>query len=101
MQSNMDSETIGACFLKSPRGRICIALSDAAYVRAEPVIFDRAERSVYAVLHEAAHFIGQVSEDMAEAFADNEEVLLCAVQADGNMLEISTRLAVTGVKGRG
>jgi nitrite reductase/ring-hydroxylating ferredoxin subunit len=88
-------DNISACFMSNAKGKVCIALSDPEYVRAEKIIFDRQDRSVHAVLHETSHLLGHVSKDMAEVLVDNDEVLLCAVHTNGGIIELTSQLAVS------
>jgi hypothetical protein len=52
-------------------------------------VVDQSTLCVFAVLHEAAHFIGAVSETMADAFSKSDHVLLSAMLGDGTMFELS------------
>lgn len=80
---------VNAAFLRNHAGEVCIALSDPAFVQSDRIVVDRATLCVFAVLHEAAHFIGAVSETMADAFSKNDHVLLSAMRVDGTMFELN------------
>ena len=89
-------DDLQTAFMKSAKGKVCIALSDPAYVRSDLILLDRRDNSVHAVLHESSHFLGHLTEGMANAFVDNKEILLCAVHTNGGIFELKSPLAVTG-----
>lgn len=85
----LQDTAVNAAFLRNYAGEVCIALSDPVFVQSDSIVVDCSTRCVFAVLHEAAHFIGAVSEGMAEAFSKNDHVLLSAMRGDGTMFELS------------
>lgn len=87
-------EGVNAAFMRNHRGEVCIAFADPVYARADSIFIDRANLTVYAVLHQAAHLVGVVSEGMAGAIADSKEALLTALHADGSILELSAPVQV-------
>jgi hypothetical protein len=87
-------EGLPAAFMRNHRGQVCIAFADPAYARADSIFVDRANLSIYAVVHQASHFVGTVSEGMATAFADSPEALLTALRSDGSILELSAPVQV-------
>lgn len=80
---------VNAAFLRNHAGEVCIALSDPVFVQSDSIVVDRSTLCVFAVLHESAHFIGAVSEMMADAFSKNDHVLLSAMRGDGTMFELN------------
>lgn len=88
-----------AAFLKNHAGEVCIALSDPVFVQSDTIVVDRATLCVFAVLHEAAHFLGAVSQGMADAFARTDHVLLSAMRADGTMFELTAPVSARGACG--
>lgn len=85
-----------AVFLRNEKGEVCIAFADPAYVRAEAIVLDAKDGSIHAILHENSHLVGHVSHEMAGAFVDNAEVLLCAVRSNGGLFELTSPLTVVG-----
>lgn len=81
-------EGVPAAFMRNHRGEVCIAFSDPVYARADSIFVDQDNLSVYAVVHQAAHFVGTVSEGMANAIAESKEALLTALRSDGSVLEL-------------
>lgn len=78
-----------AAFLRNHAGDMCIALSDPVFVQSDTIVVDRSTLNVFAVLYESAHFIGAVSEGMADAFLQQDRVLLSAMRGDGTMFELT------------
>lgn len=87
-------EGLPAAFMRNHRGQVCIAFADPAYARADSIFVDRENLSIYAVVHQASHFVGTVSEGMVTAFADSREALLTALRPDGSVLELSAPVQV-------
>ena len=85
---------ISAAFLRNHHGKVCIAFSDPAYVRSDVIVINPEDMSVYAILHESAHFISQVSETMARALAENTEALLTCIRNDGSVFELSAPVQI-------
>ena len=85
---------ISAAFLRNHHGKVCIAFSDPVYVRSDAIVVNPENMSVYAILHESAHFISQVSESMARALAENTEALLTCIRNDGTVFELSAPVQV-------
>lgn len=83
-------------FIRNEKGDICIAFSDPAYVRSDTIVLDARDGSLHAILHEGSHPIGQLSRDMTQSFADQSEVLLCAVTSHGGVFELISPLTVIG-----
>lgn len=77
-------------------GAVCIAFEDPSFTRADKIILDKAESALYAVLNGSQHFLGQVSETMANAFGDKDEVLVCALHTNGSIIDFVTPLCVSG-----
>ncbi len=80
---------VDAAFLRNHAGEVCIALSDPVFVQSDAIVVDCATLCVFAVLHESAHFLGAVSEGMAEAFSRTDHVLLSSMRGDGTTFELS------------
>lgn len=89
----MDPDT-RAAFIRNNTGDVCITFSDPTYVRAETIVVDEDSSAVYAILHERAHYLGNLSRAMATSFAKNDHVLLSALRPDGSILESSTPMKV-------
>lgn len=87
-------EGISAAFMRNHHGKVCIAFSDPAYVRADTVVIDPKDFSVHVILQEASHFVTQVSDVMARTLAENEEALLTAVKPDGSIFELFAPIQV-------
>lgn len=87
-------EGLNAAFMRNHRGQVCIAFADPDYARAESIFIDRDSMAVYAVIHQAAHLVGTVSEGMADAFMASREALLTAMRPDGSVLELSAPVRV-------
>ncbi len=81
-------EEVSAAFMRNHRGAVCIAFADPLYVRAEKIIVDPANGDIHAVVYEASHFLGRVSEGMMHSFTENEKVLLTALRPDGTIFEL-------------
>jgi hypothetical protein len=88
LQDDPLTDCIDAAFMRNHRGEVCITFADPVYVRAETIVVDRKTCSIHAVLHEASHLIGQVSEGMADAFVNKREALLTALRPDGTVFEL-------------
>lgn len=65
---------IQAEFLKNARGDAFIRFFDPAYVRADIIVLERKSKTLYAVLHEQEHYIGNLDDDMIALFAKNDEI---------------------------
>lgn len=87
-------EGLNAAFMRNHRGQVCIAFADPDYVRAEAIFVDRDSMSIYAIIHQASHFIGSVSENMTNAFVGSHEALLTALRPDGSVLELTAPVQV-------
>lgn len=87
---------IQAEFLKNSRGDAFIRFFDPAYVRADVIVLDRESKSLYAVLHEQEHLIGELDEDMLKAFEGNEEVFLTASHYHSGVVNLKAELHVCG-----
>ena len=88
-----------AAFLKNPAGQVCINLSDPAFVQSDTIVVDRDTLCVFAVFHEAAHFIGSLSRDMVGAFTGADHVLLSSPRGDGSIFQLSAPLCARGGTG--
>lgn len=88
-----------AAFLERGTGELCITLSDPAFVQSDTIVIDRDTLCVFAVFHEAAHFLGAISEDMAEAFTNKNHVLLSARRGDGSVFELSAPISTRECSG--
>lgn len=86
---------IQAEFLKNARGDAFIRFFDPAYVRADIIVLERQSKTLYAVLHEQAHYIGNLDDDMIEVFAKNDEILLTGMLAGQKALNLKAPLSVT------
>src|SRR3982751_1895058 len=75
-----DTDEVDAAFMRNHRGEVCIAFTDPVYVRADAILVDPQTCSIQAVLHEASHRLGHVSEGMIDAFTQNNEALLTAMR---------------------
>jgi hypothetical protein len=92
---NLDSlQGLNAAFMRNHRGQVCIAFADPAYARAEAIFVDQDSHAIYAIIHQAAHLVGTVSEGMVDAFAGSKEALLTALRPDGSVLELSAPVQV-------
>lgn len=78
-----------AAFLQNNLGRIFIALTDPAFVHSDAIFIDHETRGVFAVFHEASHFLGEVSPRIVHALTCGERVLLSAPRPDGTKFELS------------
>lgn len=85
-----------AAFLHNRAGHVCIALSDPAYVHSDMIVVDCGALNVFAVMHGDAHFLGQISCNMADAFSHNDHVLLYARKGDGSIFELHAPVSVRG-----
>lgn len=85
----MHEPVSNAAFLYNHAGGVRISLSDPAFVHADAIVLDRATLSVFAVLHAAPHYLGAVSDKMADAFSKNSHVLLSALRGDGSVFELT------------
>lgn len=88
------SEGLDAAFMRNHRGQVCIAFADPDYARAESIFVDQDTFAIYAVIHQASHLVGTVSEGMLAAFAESREALLTALRADGSLLELMAPVQV-------
>lgn len=87
-------QNIQAEFLKNARGDAFIRFFDPAYVRADVIILDRESKSLYAVLHEQEHYIGNLDDEMIEIFAKNEDIHLTGLLANKKALNLRAPLSV-------
>ncbi|MFP4312893.1 MAG: hypothetical protein ACLFR0_01090 [Alphaproteobacteria bacterium] len=85
---------IRAEFLKNARGDAFIRFFDPAYVRADHIVLDRPSKSLYAVLHEQEHFLGNLDEEMLEAFSQCEEIHLTGLLSGNKALNLKAPLSV-------
>lgn len=85
---------IQATFLKNARGDAFIRFFDPAYVRADVIILDRESKSLYAVLHEQEHYIGNLDTELVEIFAKNEDIYLTGLLANKRALNLKVPLSV-------
>ena len=74
---------------------VSISFFDPAYVRSDMILIDPTDHSIYAVLHEASHYVGKLSRDLVKAFVNSKEVLLTASHNDGAEIRLTTPLSVT------
>lgn len=87
---------VQAEFLKNARGDAFIRFFDPAYVRADIILLDRKNKSLYAVLHEQEHYIGALDEEMADLFAKNKDVYLTAMMSGGKkVVNLRAKLSIT------
>ena len=86
---------IRAEFLKNARGDAFIRFFDPAYVRSDIIIFDRPSKTLYAVLHEQEHSIGNLDDEMINLFAQNDEIHLTAMLSDNKALNFKVPLSVS------
>jgi hypothetical protein len=87
----------GAAFLRNHAGDVCIALSDPAFVQSDAIVIDRSTLCVFAVFHEAAYYLGSVSQGMAEAFTRKKDVVLSAMRADGTVFELTAPICTRSI----
>lgn len=86
---------IRADFLKNSRGDAFIRFFDPAYVRADLVVMDRESKTLYAVMHEQEHCIGQLDDEMAELFANNEDIHLTADHYHSGAVNLKAPLVIS------
>lgn len=84
----LQDTAVDAAFLSNHAGEFCIALSDPAFVQSDSIVVDRSTLHVFAIFHEAAHFIGAMPAGMANVFSKHEHVLLSAKRGDGTIFEL-------------
>lgn len=82
-------------FLKNARGDAFIRFFDPAFVRADVIILDRKSRSLYAVLHEQEHFLGDLDDDMLEFFSKCGQVHLNGLLSNKKAVNLKAPLAVS------
>lgn len=87
------TDVIPAQITFSNEGELCITFNDATYVRAEKIIFDRKDSSLYAILHETSHPIGRWQGNADQL---KDKVTLAAPHYFSGTLNIKTQLVVTG-----
>ena len=85
---------IQAEFLKNARGDAFIRFFDPAYVRADIIVLERKSKTLYAVLHEQEHYIGNLDEDMIALFANNDEIHLTGMLSGHKALNLKAPLSV-------
>lgn len=90
----MQELATGAEFVQNQRGEISIALSDPAFVQSDSIVIDRDALTVFAVFHEAAHFIGMIPEGMVAALTGREHVLLSSLRGDGTVFELKAPVSL-------
>lgn len=86
---------IQAEFLKNARGDTFIRFFDPAYVRADIIILDRKSKSLFAVLHEQEHFLGDLDEEMMEYFSKCEEVHLNGLLSNKKAVNLKVPLSIS------
>lgn len=91
----MINSELQAEFLKNARGDAFIRFFDPAYVRADIIILDRANKSLYAVLHEQEHFLGDIDGELMDLFSKNKEIHLVASLPAGKVVNLKAPLAVS------
>ena len=89
----MQDPATDAAFLRNHAGEVKITVSDPVFVQADAIVIDQSTLCVFAVLHQGAHFLGSVSQGMADAFSKMDHVLLSSMRADGTMLELTAPVA--------
>lgn len=87
----MQNQNVRAKFVKQNNGLISIEFFDPAYVRSDLISLDR-DRRMHAILHEDAHFVGELEENEFDALATLDEVLLAAQHYNGSMLRLTAPL---------
>lgn len=78
-----------AAFLKNHTGGVSISLSDPCFVQSDAIVVDQSTLCVFAIFHEAPHYLGSVSRGMAETFSRNTQVVLSALRPDGSLFELT------------
>ncbi|NBX66156.1 MAG: hypothetical protein EBQ96_04085 [Proteobacteria bacterium] len=78
----------GASFSRDAHGRLCIALDDAAFTRADVVFIDPSSREISALLDGMQVGLGRVTADMAKAFMEQGCVFLTAPHPQGHDLTL-------------
>lgn len=86
---------IQAEFLKNARGDAFIRFFDPAYVRADVIVLDRKNKTLYAVLHEQEHFLGDLDEAMCEAFSKCDHIHLTGLLSNSKAVNLKAPLSVT------
>jgi hypothetical protein len=64
-------------------------------VRADIILLDRKNRSLYAVLHEQQHFLGDLDDEMMSVFAGCKEIHLTGMLANKKAVNLKAPLAIT------
>mgnify|MGYP000921647436 CR=1 FL=1 len=77
-----------------PEGEVRLTFFDPAYCRSDLIILDPSDRSLHAVLHESAHFIGHVGRDILPHMLQKQNVMLAAPHYSGGTLSLTTKLSV-------
>lgn len=83
---------IQAEFLKNARGDAFIRFFDPAYVRADVILLDRKNKSLYAVLFEQEHYLGDVDDAMLEAFSKCDQIHLTGMLAHSRAVNLRAPL---------
>lgn len=77
-----------ALFSRDRQGRLCIALEDVAFARADVVFIDPSSREISALLDGMHIKLGTVTADMARVFMEHDHVLLTAPHPHGHELTL-------------
>jgi hypothetical protein len=78
----------GALFSRDVHGRLCIALDDAAFARADVIFIDPSSREISALLDGMHIKLGIVTVEMAKVFMEHDSVLLTAPHPHGHDLTL-------------
>lgn len=86
---------VDACYTALDSKDIVIELEDAAYAKAEQVLFHPDTNSVYAVMHEGVFLIGNVPSECAEHMLHQKEIILSAHHFSGAVLRLKAAVVCT------
>ena len=87
-EQTQDHEKMQAAILKNNAGAVCINFNDPAYVRSQCIYRGQNKSRIYALLDDHEFLIGEISDLMADAFEQNDKILLTATLPDGALLEL-------------
>ena len=81
--------SIDTSFLLTPNGHVALVFDDANFVRAEQIVFNRDTGELGAILHHQYHTLGRLSGKLKAAFAQQTQVNLSGLRADGTLLDLT------------
>ena len=95
----MQEPVTEVAFLRNHAGQVCISLSDPTFVHSDSIVINRTTLCVFAVMYADAHYLGAVSQNMADAIGNKDEIVLSSLHPDGTVFELTAPISVRCIEG--